>query len=339
MTCRSHAGCSREPPRWCSSSRSSRSRSCGRGRGSRRLRAARLARARHARAAVRPGRRRRLRARRVPGLGGTQTATANLAPTVVYVIFWVAIPFASAVLGDVFAPFNPWRAVARGASWSPGRVTGGAAAGADGLPGVARPLAGDGGGASTRHPAGVTIRDGDEWPVRPQRRLDPAAGKAASRCRQRRNMSTAKPVSCRAMPARRIARGSAVTWVTAERFFVDRDRGGREPARGPRGRGPAPARAAPAAPGGRRRRLAMRRASFGARAATRAAHSRGPGRSGQRGARPHRAGHRRGGWHRAPRAPVQARHAMNGVRAAGWLRKSSSIGCGPIAPRWLPTTG
>jgi hypothetical protein len=59
------------------------------------------------------------------GFAGTQTATANLAPTVIYVIFWVGIPCASAVFGDVFAAFNPWRAVARGVSWVAGRVTGG----------------------------------------------------------------------------------------------------------------------------------------------------------------------------------------------------------------------
>jgi hypothetical protein len=59
------------------------------------------------------------------GFAGTQTATANLAPTVIYVIFWVGIPFASAVLGDVFAAFNPWRALARGVAWVAGRVSGG----------------------------------------------------------------------------------------------------------------------------------------------------------------------------------------------------------------------
>jgi hypothetical protein len=59
------------------------------------------------------------------GFAGTQTAIANLAPTVIYVIFWVGIPFASAVFGDVFAAFNPWRAVARGVSWIAGRANGG----------------------------------------------------------------------------------------------------------------------------------------------------------------------------------------------------------------------
>jgi hypothetical protein len=51
------------------------------------------------------------------GFAGSQTPTANLAPTVIYVVFWVAIPFATLLLGDVFAAFNPWRAVARGAAW------------------------------------------------------------------------------------------------------------------------------------------------------------------------------------------------------------------------------
>jgi hypothetical protein len=51
------------------------------------------------------------------GFAGTQTATANLMPTVVYVVFWVGIPFTTLLLGNVFAAFNPWRAVARGAAW------------------------------------------------------------------------------------------------------------------------------------------------------------------------------------------------------------------------------
>jgi len=56
------------------------------------------------------------------GLAGNQTGTANLAPTVIYVLFWVGIPFASALFGDVFRPFNPWRAIARGVSWLAGRM-------------------------------------------------------------------------------------------------------------------------------------------------------------------------------------------------------------------------
>jgi hypothetical protein len=56
------------------------------------------------------------------GLAGTQTATANLAPTFIYVLFWVGIPFLSLVLGDVFAAFNPWRAIARAVAWVASRV-------------------------------------------------------------------------------------------------------------------------------------------------------------------------------------------------------------------------
>jgi hypothetical protein len=59
------------------------------------------------------------------GFAGTQTPTANLTPTTIYVVFWVAIPIASAVFGDVFAAFNPWRAVARAVSLVAARATGG----------------------------------------------------------------------------------------------------------------------------------------------------------------------------------------------------------------------
>lgn len=51
------------------------------------------------------------------GMAGTQTATANLAPTVIYVIFWVGIPFLSVLVGDIFALFNPWRAIGRATGW------------------------------------------------------------------------------------------------------------------------------------------------------------------------------------------------------------------------------
>ena len=59
------------------------------------------------------------------GLAGTQTATANIVPTFIYVIFWVGIPFASFVFGDVFRAFNPWRALARAVSWLAARARGG----------------------------------------------------------------------------------------------------------------------------------------------------------------------------------------------------------------------
>jgi hypothetical protein len=47
------------------------------------------------------------------GLAGTPEVTQNLAPTFVYVLFWVGVPVLCVLLGDVFRPFNPWRAVAR----------------------------------------------------------------------------------------------------------------------------------------------------------------------------------------------------------------------------------
>ena len=56
------------------------------------------------------------------GFAGTQTATANIAPTVIFVIFWVGIPFLSALFGNVFAAFNPWRAVARAVAWGTTRA-------------------------------------------------------------------------------------------------------------------------------------------------------------------------------------------------------------------------
>ena len=74
------------------------------------------------------------------GFQGTQAATSNLAPTVIYVLFWVGLPVAAYVFGDVFRAFSPWRAV--GARRGVGRAAGiGRAAGAAGLPGAARALA------------------------------------------------------------------------------------------------------------------------------------------------------------------------------------------------------
>jgi hypothetical protein len=51
------------------------------------------------------------------GLAGVQSGPANLAPTFVYVVFWVGLAFASLLLGNVFGAFNPWRALARGVAW------------------------------------------------------------------------------------------------------------------------------------------------------------------------------------------------------------------------------
>ena len=61
------------------------------------------------------------------GLRGTEAPDRNFALTFLFVTCWLGFPFLSAIFGDVFRPFNPWRAV--------GRATSGALAAA----GVARP--------------------------------------------------------------------------------------------------------------------------------------------------------------------------------------------------------
>jgi hypothetical protein len=57
------------------------------------------------------------------GLVGAQDTLDNILPTAVFVYVWVVVPLASGLLGDVFAAFNPWSAIARAAAW----VTRGAA--------------------------------------------------------------------------------------------------------------------------------------------------------------------------------------------------------------------
>jgi hypothetical protein len=59
------------------------------------------------------------------GFAGRQEAATNLLPTVFYVVFWVGVPFASVLLGDVFRAVNPWRATARAVAWATSRVRGG----------------------------------------------------------------------------------------------------------------------------------------------------------------------------------------------------------------------
>jgi len=51
------------------------------------------------------------------GLEGTQSSTANFAPTFVYVVFWIGLVPVSVLFGDVFRAFNPWRAIARAVAW------------------------------------------------------------------------------------------------------------------------------------------------------------------------------------------------------------------------------
>ena len=52
------------------------------------------------------------------GLTGVQVASANFAPTFVYVVFWLGLVPVSLIFGDVFRALNPWRAIGRAvAGW------------------------------------------------------------------------------------------------------------------------------------------------------------------------------------------------------------------------------
>jgi hypothetical protein len=47
------------------------------------------------------------------GLEGTEAPDRNFALTFLFVTCWLGFPFFSAIFGDLFRPFNPWRAVGR----------------------------------------------------------------------------------------------------------------------------------------------------------------------------------------------------------------------------------
>lgn len=49
----------------------------------------------------------------VSALAGTTEAGSNLAPTFVWVAFWVAVPLATVILGDFYTALDPWRTIAR----------------------------------------------------------------------------------------------------------------------------------------------------------------------------------------------------------------------------------
>jgi hypothetical protein len=53
----------------------------------------------------------------IAGLTGTESYLNNIGPTFIFIVFWVGLAFASALFGNLFAAFSPWRAI--------GRVTGG----------------------------------------------------------------------------------------------------------------------------------------------------------------------------------------------------------------------
>ncbi|HEY6730727.1 MAG TPA: fenitrothion hydrolase [Solirubrobacterales bacterium] len=47
------------------------------------------------------------------GLEGTEAPDRNFALTFLFVTCWLGFPFFSAIFGDLFRPFNPWRAIGR----------------------------------------------------------------------------------------------------------------------------------------------------------------------------------------------------------------------------------
>jgi hypothetical protein len=49
------------------------------------------------------------------GLRGTEAPDRNFALTFLFVTCWLGFPFFSAIFGDLFGPFNPWRAIGRAA--------------------------------------------------------------------------------------------------------------------------------------------------------------------------------------------------------------------------------
>ncbi|HEX5622596.1 MAG TPA: fenitrothion hydrolase [Solirubrobacteraceae bacterium] len=51
------------------------------------------------------------------GLAGVDSQSDNLAPKAVYVGFWVGVPCASLLFGDIFRLFSPWRAIGRATGW------------------------------------------------------------------------------------------------------------------------------------------------------------------------------------------------------------------------------
>ncbi len=56
------------------------------------------------------------------GFAGSQVWSANFSVTFIYVIFWVGVPIASVLLGDVFAVLSPWRSCARAVRWAGTRL-------------------------------------------------------------------------------------------------------------------------------------------------------------------------------------------------------------------------
>ena len=58
------------------------------------------------------------------GLRGTEAPDRNFALTFIFVTCWLGFPFFSAFFGDLFRPFNPWRAIGRAAGGPFSRLAG-----------------------------------------------------------------------------------------------------------------------------------------------------------------------------------------------------------------------
>ena len=61
----------------------------------------------------------------VAGLTGTESYLNNIAPTFIFIVFWVGLAFASALFGNIFAAFSPWRAIGRATGGLVSRARGG----------------------------------------------------------------------------------------------------------------------------------------------------------------------------------------------------------------------
>ncbi len=57
------------------------------------------------------------------GFEGSQTTTNNLAPTFIFVLFWVGMAVVSPIFGDLFKALNPWRAIARAVAFMASKVS------------------------------------------------------------------------------------------------------------------------------------------------------------------------------------------------------------------------
>ena len=109
------------------------------------------------------------------GFAGTQTPTANFAPTFIYVTFWVGLVVASVLFGDVFAAFSPWRAAARAVAWiAPARRR---------RASRRRRCATRSGSAAGRPRSGCCASPGSSWPTQPRRPVDARAPRARLRGR------------------------------------------------------------------------------------------------------------------------------------------------------------